>query len=142
MASQSHHAPGMETVLLVGEPPPPDALPLGSGRSASRLTPSFKGALERVGYRVVNASDGAGVLRRLSEQPPDVIVLAGAVPDMELLDLCVAVRRDPAATTTPFILMGDAAGRAGRPASRAGADLVFPPTVGPVEVAERLRRLF
>jgi CheY-like chemotaxis protein len=132
----------METVLLVGEPPPPDARPAGSERSASRSTASVKGALERVGYRVVNASDGAGVLRRLSEQPPDVIVLAGAVPDMELVDLCAAVRRDPAATTTPFILMGEATGRAGRSASRAGADLVFPPTVGPMEVADRLRRLF
>jgi CheY-like chemotaxis protein len=78
----------------------------------------------------------------LKEQPPDVIVLAGAVPDMDLLDLCTAVRRDPATTATPFILMGEAAGRAGCPASRTGADLVFPPTVDPMEVAERLRRLF
>ena len=132
----------METVLLVGEPPSPGAPPSGNGRSASRPTPSVKGALERVGYRVVNASDGAGVLKRLSEQPPDLIVLAGGVPDMELLDLCAAVRRGPAATTTPFILMGEAVGRAGRPASRTGADLVFPPTVGPVEVADCLRRLF
>jgi CheY-like chemotaxis protein len=132
----------MDTLLLVGEPSAPDAASSGSGHSASRFMPSLKGALERVGYRVVNAADGAGVLRRLSEQPPDVIVLAGAVPDMGLLDLCAAVRRDPAATTTPFILMGEAAGRAGRPASRTGADLVFPPTVGPMEVADRLRRLF
>jgi CheY-like chemotaxis protein len=132
----------METVLLVGESPPPDALPSGSGRSVARPPASVKGALERVGYRVVHASDGAGVLRRLSEQPPDVIVLAGPVPDMALVDLCAAVRRDPAATTTPFILMGEAAGRAGRPAARTGADLVFPPTIGPMEVADRLRRLF
>jgi CheY-like chemotaxis protein len=132
----------MDTLLLVGAPSPPDARPAGRERSASRPSPSVKGALERVGYRVVNASDGAGVLKRLKEQPPDVIVLAGAVPDMDLLDLCTAVRRDPAATTTPFILMGEAAGRAGRPASRTGADLVFPPTVGPVEVADRLRHLF
>jgi two-component system cell cycle response regulator len=102
----------------------------------------LKGALERVGYRVVNASDGAGVLLRLSAQPPDVIVLAGTVPDMELLDLCAAVRHDPAAKTTPFVLVADAAGRAGRPASRSGADVVFPPTVGPVEIADSLRRLF
>ena len=132
----------METILLVGEAPPPDARPSGSESAGSRSPVAVKGALERVGYRVVNASDGAGVLRRLSEQPPDVIVLAGAVPDMELIDLCAAVRRDPAATTTPFILMGEAAGHAGRSASRTGADLVFPPTVGPLEVADRLRRLF
>jgi hypothetical protein len=75
-------------------------------------------------------------------RPVDVIVLAGAVPDRALLDLCAAVQRDPAVTATPFILMGKAAGRAGCPASRTGANLVFPPTVDPVEVAERLRRLF
>ena len=128
----------MSTVLLVGEPPSPDARQSTSARPA----PSLKGALERVGYRVVNASDGAGVLSRLSQQPPDVIVLAGTVPDMELLDLCAAVRHDPAAKTTPFVLVADAAGRAGRPASRTGADVVFPPTVGPVEIADSLRRLF
>ena len=128
----------MSTVLLVGEPISPDARQSASARPA----PSLKGALERVGYRVVNASDGAGVLSRLSQQPPDVIVLAGTVPDMELLDLCAAVRHDPAAKTTPFVLVADAAGRAGRPASRTGADVVFPPTVGPVEIADSLRRLF
>jgi CheY-like chemotaxis protein len=105
--------------------------------------PCLKGALERVGYRVVHAADGAGMLTRLSEQPPpDVIVVAGVVPDMELLDLCAAVRHDPAAKTTPFVLVAEAARRAGRSASRTGADMVFPPTVGPVEVADRLRHLF
>jgi CheY-like chemotaxis protein len=132
----------MSTVLLVGEASQPEPVVSERERPARRHMPSLQGALERVGYRVVQATDGAGALAHLGQQPPDVIVLAGAVPDMELLDLCVAVRRDPSATTTPFILMGDAAGRAGRPASRTGADLVFPPTVGPVEVAERLRRLF
>ena len=52
--------------------------------------------------------------------------------------------KDPgdAAKTTPFVLVAEAARRAGRSASRTGADMVFPPTVGPVEVADRLRHLF
>jgi CheY-like chemotaxis protein len=132
----------MSTVLLVGEPAQPELLMSEHSRSAAPHRPSLKGALERVGYRVVNATDGAGALAHLGQQPPDVIVLAGAVPDMELLDLCVAVRHDPAAKTTPFVLVADAAGRAGREASRTGADVVFPATIGPIEIADRLRRFF
>jgi hypothetical protein len=60
---------------------------------------------------------------------------------MDLLDLCRALRHDPAAEKTPFVLVAEAAGRTGRAVSRTGADLVFPPTVGPVEIADRLREL-
>lgn len=128
----------MGTLLLVGEEsrtdPQPDGAPARRG--------PLKGALERAGYDVVHASDGAGALARLGQRPPDLIVLAGTVPDMELLDLCAAVRQEPAGEKTPFVVVGDAAGRTGGAASRTGADLVFPPSVGPVEIADRLRRLF
>jgi hypothetical protein len=76
------------------------------------------------------------------EQRRDVGVGGGRVPDMELLDLCAAMRKEPAAEKVPFVLVAGAAGRTGREASRAGADLVFPSTVGPAEIADRLRRLF
>jgi CheY-like chemotaxis protein len=132
---------GMGTLLLVGEESRIEA-PSASEQSVVRRGPSLKGALERVGYDVVNAEDGAGALARLGQRPPDLIVLAGTVPDMELLDLCAALRQDPAAEKTPFVVVADAAGRTGRAASRTGADVVFPPTVGPVEIADRLRRLF
>jgi len=102
----------------------------------------LKGALERVGYEVVEVQDGAGALARLGAGPPDMIVLAGAVPDMEILDLCAAVRREPSAEKVPFVLVADAAAQTGRSASRAGADLVFPASIGPAEIADRLRRLF
>ena len=128
----------MSTVLLVGVPPLPDARPSASARPA----PSLKGALERVGYRVVPAADGAGALAWLGQRPPDLIVFAGSVPDMELIDLCAAMHRKPVADRTPFIVVADAAGRTGRAPSRMGADLVFPPSVGHTEIADRLRRLF
>jgi DNA-binding response OmpR family regulator len=127
----------MGTLLLVGEAWRGDA----DGSVAPR-GPSLKGALKRVGYDVVHTEDGAGALAQLRLQPPDLIVLAGAVPDMELLDLCAALRHDPAVEKTPFIVVGDAAERTGRTVSRTGADVVFPPSVGPVEIADRLRRLF
>jgi CheY-like chemotaxis protein len=102
----------------------------------------MKGALERVGYDVVEVVDAAGALARLGEGPPDLIVVAGMVPDMDVVDLCATLRRDPAAEKVPFILVADAAARTSAAAARAGVDLVFPPSVGPTEVADRLRRLF
>jgi CheY-like chemotaxis protein len=125
----------MGTVLLIGETARTDST------SVARRDP-LKGALERVGYDVVPAADGAGALARLGQRPPDLIVFAGSVPDMELIDLCAAMRREPIAERTPFVVVADAAGRTGRAASRMGADLVFPPSVGPTEIADRLRRLF
>jgi CheY-like chemotaxis protein len=102
----------------------------------------MKGALERVGYDVVNVEDCAGALACLCEGRPDLIVVAGLVPDMDVVDLCATLRRDPAAEKVPFILVAEAAARTSGAAARAGVDLVFPPSVGPAEVADRLRRLF
>jgi two-component system, OmpR family, alkaline phosphatase synthesis response regulator PhoP len=131
----------MDTLLLVsGETG--TAQPSGAQRPVSRRTPSLKGALERAGYQVVHVDDAAGALARLGAGPPDLIVLAGTVPDMEILDLCAAVRREPSAEKIPFVLVAEAAAQTGRLASRTGADLVFPSSLGPAEIAERLRRLF
>jgi CheY-like chemotaxis protein len=101
----------------------------------------MKRALERAGYEVVAVGDAAGGRAPLGDSP-DLIVVAGAVPDMDLRDLCVALRRDPIGEKVPFVLVADAAARSGGAAARVGADLIFPSSVGPAEVAERLRRLF
>jgi CheY-like chemotaxis protein len=131
----------MSTLLLVGGETGSGQASVPDGAGARR-GPSLRRALERAGYEVVGVKDGAGALARLSEGPPDLIVLAGAVPDMELPDLCVALRRDPTGEKVPFVLVAEAAARTGRSAARVGADLVFPATVGPAEIADRLRRLF
>ena len=131
----------MSTLLLVSGATGSEE-PSRADRLGSRKVPTLKGALERAGYEVVEVEDGAGALAHLGVGPPDLIVLAGPVPDMELLDLCAAVRREPTAEKVPFVLVAEAAARTGRSASRAGADLVFPASVGPVEIADRLRRLF
>jgi hypothetical protein len=114
----------MGTLLLVGDESGTE-VSAGAERPAARRRPSLTGALEGIGYHVVNAKNGAGV----------------TIPDMELLEFCAAVRHDPAAEKTPFVLVAAAAGRAGQVASRTGADFVFPPTVGPFEIADRLRQL-
>jgi two-component system, cell cycle response regulator len=130
----------MGTLLLVGEEVESESSSPTGGMAVRRQL--LTNALQRVGYHVVKVADAAGALARLGQQPPDVIVLAGLVPDMGLLDLCAALRHDPAVGKTPVVLVAEAAGQTGRTASRAGADMVFPPTVGPVEIADRLRQLF
>jgi PleD family two-component response regulator len=122
---------GMGTLLLVGEEAKTES-PSQTGATTSRRRP-LTNALQRVGYNVVQADDAAGVLARLGAVPPDLILVAGAVPDMELLDLCAALRRDAAGEKTPFVLVAGATAQTGSAASRTGADLVFPPSVGPVE---------
>ena len=131
----------MGTLLLVSGETGTEQ-PSGTERSAPRRGQTLKGALERAGYEVVQVEDAATALARLGEGPPHLVVLAGTVPDMELLEFCAVLRRDPAAEKVPFVLVAEAAARMGRTASRAGADLVFPATVGPTEIADRLRRLF
>jgi len=129
----------MSTLLLVSGKAGSDQPP--AERTATRRGPTLRGALERAGYEVVQVEDGARALARLGEGPPDLIVLAGSVPDMEVADLCTALRREPAGERVPFVHVADANGT-GRPAARAGADLVFPATVGAAEIADRLRRLY
>ena len=130
----------MSTLLLVSGEHGAEAA--SADRSAPRRGPTLKASLERVGYEVVQVQDGAAALMRIGTDRPDLIVMAGIVPDMEVVDLCTALRRDPIAEKVPFVLVAEAAARTGRAASRAGADLVFPASVGPAEIADRLRRLF
>jgi DNA-binding response OmpR family regulator len=131
----------MGTLLLVdGEMGSEE--PSGADRAGARRGPTLKRALERAGYDVVGVRDAVSALAHLGNPPPDLIVLAGAVPDMELPDLCAALRREPTGEKVPFVLVADAAARTGHSASRVGADLVFPATVGAAEIADRLRRLF
>lgn len=133
----------MATLLLVSRETQTVAeRPSEPERLATRRGQTLKGALERAGYEVVHVEDAATALARLGEGPPDLVVLAGTVPDMELFEFCAVLRRDPAAQKVPFVLVAEAAARMGQAASRAGADLVFPATVGPAEIADRLRRLF
>jgi CheY-like chemotaxis protein len=101
----------------------------------------MKGALERAGYEVVEVRDAASAFERLSERP-HLIVVSSPVPDMDLRELCAALRKDPVAERLPFVLVAEAAAKTGGAAAKIGADLVFPASVGPAEVADRLRRLF
>lgn len=131
-------ASAMDTVLLIGETGGLDRS-VAAGPSARR-GPTLRSALERVGYAVVQAENGAGVIERLSGPLPDLIVVTRPLGDMDTGELCARVRGDSTTERIPIVLLADGSTRpAGGSAS---ADLVFPPSVSPAEVADRLRRLF
>ena len=103
----------MSTLLLVSGENGSEASS-AADRSAPRRGPTLKASLERVGYEVVQVQDGAAALMRVGRDRPDLIVMAGIVPDMELVDLCTSLRRDPIAEKVPFVLVAEAAARTGR----------------------------
>ncbi len=58
--------------------------------------------LRKARFQVLEASSGADVLRLAATQP-DLIVLAGALPDLTSKDVCQRLRRDPASAQIPVL---------------------------------------
>ena len=66
---------------------------------------SLKYNLEREGYFVVTALDGEAGLRRALGQPPELILLDLNLPGMDGLEVCRALRKQPAAAGVPIIVL-------------------------------------
>jgi DNA-binding response OmpR family regulator len=60
--------------------------------------------LERGGYDVVTAADGAEGLKAFAEHRPDVVVLDGHLPDMDGFEVCRRLRADPLGAKVPVLL--------------------------------------
>ncbi|CAD6542264.1 Regulator of RpoS [Paraburkholderia kirstenboschensis] len=65
--------------------------------------------LERHGYTVLTASNGAAALEQIRRTRPDVIVSDCMMPVMSGLQLCAALYADPDLCTIPVILCSAAA---------------------------------
>ncbi|MCM8813685.1 MAG: diguanylate cyclase [Candidatus Omnitrophica bacterium] len=59
--------------------------------------------LEKAGYRVVGAEDGAAAMRSVSAQTPDLILLDLGLPDMDGKAVYEQIRKMPALELTPII---------------------------------------
>ncbi len=61
--------------------------------------------LEAVGLRVVAVESGEDALERIAREPFDLLVLDWNLPRMTGLDLCRALRRDPAQASLPVLFL-------------------------------------
>jgi CheY-like chemotaxis protein len=97
----------------------------------------IRSTLEDQGYELVEAADGEQALRLARSERPDTILLDIAIPRMSGLEVCRALRREPATATTPVLLLtgldGDLAG-----ASLAGAQGCISKPFSPSELTSRV----
>jgi len=61
--------------------------------------------LNKADYRVSVAQSGEAALAQIEEDPPEVVVLDLALPGMNGLDVCRAMRRDPWMGKIPVLML-------------------------------------
>ncbi len=61
--------------------------------------------LEKQGFRVEDAGDGGEALMRITEAPPDLLLLDWMLPTMSGIELCRQLRRRPATRQLPIIML-------------------------------------
>jgi CheY-like chemotaxis protein len=61
--------------------------------------------LERAGYRVVHANNGAKALELSREQAPDVVVCDYFMNGMSGIDVCRIMKAEPGLAQVPFIML-------------------------------------
>ena len=61
--------------------------------------------LDREGWEVILASNGADALRRARERRPDVVLLDIMIPQLDGWEVCRQLKRDPATREVPVIIV-------------------------------------
>ena len=61
--------------------------------------------LEKQGFRVEDTGDGGEALTRITEAPPDLLLLDWMLPTMSGIELCRQLRRRPATRALPIIML-------------------------------------
>lgn len=61
--------------------------------------------LRREGYRVFASASGTEGLERLREVSPDIVLLDLMLPDLDGIEVCQRIRRDPKRKRTPIIMV-------------------------------------
>lgn len=60
--------------------------------------------LERAGYDVPTAADGAEALAKFASEKPDLVLLDGHLPDIDGFEVCRRLRATPAGRAVPVVL--------------------------------------
>jgi two-component system phosphate regulon response regulator PhoB len=61
--------------------------------------------LKQAGYDVVAAADGAEALKKAHSLQPNLIILDLMLPEVDGLEVCKMLRRDPATASVPIIML-------------------------------------
>ena len=95
--------------------------------------------LVRAGHTADTLASGAEVLPRLAAHRPDLLVLDLMLPGLHGLEVCQAVRRDPATATLPIIIVTARAEESDRVAGlELGADDYLTKPFSPKELVARV----
>lgn len=98
--------------------------------------------LRKAGFEVIAASDGAAALRSARLELPDLIVLDLMLPEVDGLEVCKLLRRDPATAGVPIILLTAKAAEIDRVLGlELGADDYVTKPFSPRELVLRVKKL-
>jgi DNA-binding response OmpR family regulator len=61
--------------------------------------------LEREGYQVSRSKTGADALRQVVASPPDLVLLDLMLPEIDGLEVCRRLRRDPRTASLPIVML-------------------------------------
>jgi DNA-binding response OmpR family regulator len=98
--------------------------------------------LKQAGYAVVTAADGAEALNKARSTQPNLIVLDLMLPEVDGLEVCKMLRRDPATSGTPIVMLTAKAAEIDRVLGlELGADDYVTKPFSPRELVLRVKRL-
>lgn len=98
--------------------------------------------LREAGFTPIFADDGAGALTAVRAEKPDLIVLDLMLPEIDGLEVCKILRRDPATATIPILMLTAKAAEMDRVLGlELGADDYVTKPYSPRELVLRIRKL-
>jgi two-component system phosphate regulon response regulator PhoB len=98
--------------------------------------------LKAAGYDVAAASDGREALTKARASQPDLIILDLMLPEVEGLDVCKILRRDPSTAGIPIVMLTAKASETDRVLGfELGADDYVTKPFSPRELVLRVKRL-
>src|ERR1051325_412556 len=98
--------------------------------------------LRQAGYEVASAADGAEALQKARALLPSLIVLDLMLPELDGLEVCKILGRDPASAAIPIIMLTAKAGEIDRVLGlELGADDYLTKPFSPRELVLRVKKL-
>ena len=98
--------------------------------------------LKGAGFDVITAEDGEGALQKARNFAPDLVVLDVMLPAVDGLEVCKILRRDPATSGLPIVMLTAKAGEIDRVLGlELGADDYVTKPFSPRELVLRIKNL-